>query len=176
MKDRCKVILSIHPAIQPAIWYYWMVITPLSKHEEYKDTLDMVPTLKDNIIQWKNHISKLYAIKNKLLLKYRGRHLTQVQGIGPSRLSGGRVFELRLKEQVGVIWVHIHKWGSRVVWRQEAAWNSHLLLRVCRMWSSASESLSMCLEVRQELDQEGLCGLSDSLYCILNALRSHPGV
>lgn len=114
MKDRCGVILSIHPTIQPAIWYYWMVITPLSKNEEYKDTLAMVPTLEDNIIQWKNHISKLYAIKNKLLLKYRGRHLTQVQGIGPSRLSGGRGVWV---ESYGTSWGYL---GSRSEVREQS--------------------------------------------------------
>lgn len=51
----------------------------------------------------------------------------------------------------------------------------YLLLRVCHMSSCKSESLSLCLDVRQEPDQEGFGRLIYSLYFILKALRSHCG-
>lgn len=41
--------------------------------------------------------------------------------------------------------------------------------------SCKNESLSMCLHVRQEPDQEGLSRLIYSPYFILKALRSHCG-
>lgn len=71
---------------------------------------------------------------------------------------------MSFKGQVGVFWVHTQGLGGDRYGQQEAAWNRHLLLKVCHMWRSRSESPSMCLEMRWEAGLEGFVVFVESIF------------